>query len=495
MPEAWIVANRAGLANTLSELERTKLIEEIVQNAMDTEAKNIVVLLKEPKYGYATLTVEDDDPEGFIDMSMAYEMFADTPKRKDRTKRGRFTIGEKRVLAMSRRASIESTKGSVLFEIVNGKEDRTNSRKKRDVGTLATFEIKMTEEQYAEIRQGIRSIIPDESVKILFNGESVPHRKPVLTFTAKLKTEAADEEGQMKRFQEETEVRLYEPMNHEKAMLYELGIPVVATGDRWHVDVRQRVPLNSERDNVPAEFLENVRAFVVNHAHEMLTEDEASEKWVREAAGSKLIEKEAYEAVETKIHGEKKVIADPSDPESISRAVAEGYTPIFGRTLTPEEFKNNRRFNTISSSSSLFPSPRPYSDDPNAPMVDVVPFEKWTPGMKLVHAYTVALAKELMNQKLSVRYVNTSNGFSACYGKDSGPYGPQFDYNIKRLGKRYFEDIDERTDALIIHEFGHQFSSNHLDEGYYRALCDLGARFKKLAIEKPEFFKPYLRKQ
>ena len=27
-------------------------------------------------------------------------------------------------------------------------------------------------------------------------------------------------------------------------MLYELGIPVVETGDKWHYSVRQKVPLN-----------------------------------------------------------------------------------------------------------------------------------------------------------------------------------------------------------------------------------------------------------
>jgi hypothetical protein len=30
-----------------------------------------------------------------------------------------------------------------------------------------------------------------------------------------------------------------------------MGIPVVETGDRWHVDVAQKVPLNFDRDNLP----------------------------------------------------------------------------------------------------------------------------------------------------------------------------------------------------------------------------------------------------
>jgi len=495
MGEAWIVANRAGLANTLSGLERKKLLEEVVQNAMDTNAKNIVVQLSKPSRGYSILTVEDDDPEGFVDMSLAYEMFADTPKRKDRQKRGRFTIGEKRVLAMSRFATIESTKGSVIFELKNGKEERTLSRKKREVGTLATFDIKMSEEEFNDVCAAVDAIIPDPLVRLVFNGHVVDHRKPILEFKAKLQTEAADATGQMKRFTEETDVCLYEPLKDETPMLYEMGIPVVETGDRWHVDVRQRVPLNSDRDNVPPSFLEAIRAFVLNHAHDMLTADEASESWVRLGAASDKIEKDAYNNIETKVHGEKKVIVDPNDPESAAQAAANGFTLIYGRTLTPGEFDNNRRFNTIPSSSSLFPTPRPYSE--NGPPVKIIPESEWTPGMRLVHQYSVALAKELMGKKLSVRFVNApNNNFGACYGKDSGPFGPQMDFNIGRLGRNWFKDgITVRVDSLIIHEFGHQFGDNHLSEEYYEALSDLGAKLKALALGKPEFFAPFVKQE
>jgi hypothetical protein len=70
--------------------------------------------------------------------------------------------------------------------------------------------------------------------------------------------------------------------------------------------------------------------------------------------------------------------------------------------------------------------------------------------------------------------------FSACYGPRSGLV-----FNIKRLGKAWFDRVEEaELDALLIHEFGHHFSLDHLSEEYYKALCKLGANLKRLALEK-----------
>ena len=64
---------------------------------------------------------------------------------------------------------------------------------------------------------------------------------------------------------------------------------------------------------------------------------------------------------------------------------------------------------------------------------------------------------------------------------------PPLDFNVQRLGFKWFEGgINEEIDRLIIHEFGHQYSSDHLSEEYHEALCRLGAKLKRLALEKPE---------
>jgi hypothetical protein len=57
----------------------------------------------------------------------------------------------------------------------------------------------------------------------------------------------------------------------------------------------------------------------------------------------------------------------------------------------------------------------------------------------------------------------------------------------------WFEQgASEDVDALLIHEFGHEYSGDHLSSDYHEALCRLGASLKKLALEKPEALRQFL---
>ena len=42
---------------------------------------------------------------------------------------------------------------------------------------------------------------------------------------------------------------------------------------------------------------------------------------------------------------------------------------------------------------------------------------------------------------------------------------------------------------LLIHEFAHEFSSNHLDREFADALQDLGSKMVELALTKPWVFR------
>src|SRR5262249_17844674 len=129
----------------------------------------------------------------------------------------------------------------------------------------------------------------------------------------------------------------------------------------------------------------------------------------------------------------------------------------------------------------ICPTAKPYSDDPNADPVNVIPQEKWSDGMRNLVAYARFLAKELMGVDLVVSVVHTSNAFVACYG--SG----RLDFNLFRLGHRWFDQgVSEEVDELLIHEFGHHWTGDHLSAEYHDALCRLGARLKRLALETPD---------
>ena len=92
-----------------------------------------------------------------------------------------------------------------------------------------------------------------------------------------------------------------------------------------------------------------------------------------------------------------------------------------------------------------------------------------------------------MNVAVGVTFVRTTNNFVACCGAG------RLDFNVLRLGYQWFEQgATEDVDRLLIHEFGHQYSGDHLSEEYHEALCRLGARLKRLALEKPEDVRGYM---
>jgi hypothetical protein len=143
-------------------------------------------------------------------------------------------IGEKFVLALCEEASIRTTTGGVDFT----KEGRRVRRKeKREAGSEFRAVVSITRREYQDTcRQVHRLIVPD-NVETWFNGERLEVRTPVATFECVLPTLVSDKEGVVKRTNRRTAVRVYEPRNDEVASLYEMGIPVVETGDRFHVDV------------------------------------------------------------------------------------------------------------------------------------------------------------------------------------------------------------------------------------------------------------------
>jgi hypothetical protein len=93
-----------------------------------------------------------------------------------------------------------------------------------------------------------------------------------------------------------------------------------------------------------------------------------------------------------------------------------------------------------------------------------------------------------MGVTVSVQLANDPGWhFNGAYGK-----GGALTVNVAALGYGWFDGVVNgnlvKINDFLIHEFGHQYCGNHLDEAYYDALTDLGARLTQLALEKPELF-------
>jgi hypothetical protein len=479
MSKQWFDVDRVGLGKQAEQHGKGRLVGELVQNALDEAGVTRIDITLTPVPGrpLADLTVEDDSPEGFKDLSHAYTLFAESYKRANPKQRGQYNFGEKLVLAVCESASISTTKGTVLFT----DEGRVEQpRPKRDRGSVFQGRIRLTREEYPEVCDYLRSLLLPDNVTVTFNRDRLLPRKPIRTFEASLETPVADEAGVMRLRVRKTQVSIYEPLPGEVPGLYEMGLPIVDTGDRWHVSVEQKLPLNRDRDNVRPAYLQAVRVAVLNAAFDLLTTDEeATAPWCKLAGSDPRCSDEAIKHLIRLRFGEKVAAPDPSDTEAMKRFQAQGGTIVAG--LSKGEWANVKRAGAVLPAGQICPTAKPYSLDPQAKPVDFVPPEQWTEGMKRIAAYAVFLGRELMDVAINVFVVRTTNNFVACYGEG------RLDFNLFRLGHKWFEQgITEDVDELLIHEFGHQYSGDHLSEEYHDALCRLGARLKRLALEKPD---------
>lgn len=475
----WFEVDRTGLAKLLERRGKAFAVFEILSNAWDTNATDVVVMFDPlPGVPKAKLVVLDNDPHGFTDLTHSFTLFAESEKKAKSDKRGRFNVGEKLVLAIADEAIVSSTKGTVVFD----KDGRHTTKKKREFGSEISMTLRMTRAEYDEALAAIKTLIPPTGVSTLINGSELKQPKLVLLFDAELATEVADADGNLKRTRRKTFVNVWEPRAGETAMLYELGVPVVETGDKWHIDVQQKVPLNMDRDNVPPAFLREVRTLVVNHLHDKLTDEDANQPWVREATSDDDCSPEATETVMTLRFGKNRVAYDPSDPEANSLAVSKGFTVVHGGMMNATEWSNAKKAEAILPAGKVTPSPKPFSPDGN-PLKLMSP-EDYTAGMHTIAAYTVALGVKLMNKPVLVQIANDLTWpFNAAYGNG------RIIFNLGRLGHDFFNHgPSPDVNRLLIHEFGHEYESDHLSEKYHEALCKLGAKLTDLALSNPGLF-------
>lgn len=479
----WFSADPEGLAKLLERRGKWFAVFELVQNAWDCEeVKEVKITLEPvPNRPLCRLTVEDDDPEGFKNLAHAYTLFAESEKKGNPGQRGFMNLGEKLVIAACEESEIASTKGTIVFD----KEGRHHKRTVRERGSQFTGLIRMTREEFAQTCAKVRTLIPPKNVKTTFNGDEIPYREPLKTFKAQLPTVVADAEGNMRPTRRQVEVAIFAPLADETPTLYEMGIPVVETGDKWHVDIGQKVPLNMDRDNVTPAFLREVRTLVVNEMFTEIEGQEAAATWTKDALSDKDVKPEAVKHLIEEQFGKKVAIFDPSDKEANNRWVGQGGTLLHGRQFTKDQWDNIHKLPEIKPAGQLVPTSRVEFTAGGKELRMVTP-ENYGPGMKKIVNFTAKLAARLFAVKINVEVCNDiAIPASAFYGNRT------FTFNVGRLGYKWFDQdkLSVPVLRLITHELGHEIASNHLSEDYHDALCEISAKMTRLALEEPEFFK------
>lgn len=478
----WFEVDKVGLSKILTRRGgKSFILYELLQNAWDEKPSEVHVVFKWEK-GISYLDVIDDSPDGFENLRDAFTLFAESKKKSNPELRGRFDIGEKLVLACCQKASIISTKGAVLF---NQDGTRKTSLNKTEKGTTFNAEIKMTKNEFEEASEAIFELIPPSHILTTFNTHPLEVRKPVCEFEASLKTEISDNEGNLRPTTRKTKVRIYSVEHDETPKLYEMGIPIVETNDKFHYEIMQKVPLNTDRDNVPPSYLNNLRTLVLNKVYDLLDKDDASEAWVNKATESDEITEQAINNVMKLKFGDKRVIYDPSDPEANGIAMSKGMTVIPGRSLNKHQWKQVKKFNAALPAGKVTPSPKPYS--PDGKELKIIPEEKWSDAVRILATYCKTIAKELIGKNI---HVIIANDFGLNANATFGSSGTLV-FNVIRLGWSFFNNFPNNrneVNRLLIHELGHHYSTNHLSSDYHDSLCHLGSKMTELALSKSYLF-------
>lgn len=469
----WIEVDKEGLAKLIAGKPKVFIIHELFQNAAD-EGVSYVRINAEmlPRRPVARIRVEDDAPDGFKHLSHAWTMFAESYKKGNPEKAGRFNLGEKLVLSQCIEAKISTTTGTVVFN----SDGRTQLKQKTEKGTVFDALVRMTRDEFDLLCKDVRKLIVPSQINISFNNEKPPLHKLVKTIEVTLPTVISDNEGNLRPTKRKTKVELYETNPGEVGTIYELGIPVVDTFDKWHYNVKQRVPLNMERDNVTPAYKRELRKAVLNEMVGFLVSDDADDEWVIDAAGAIGVTKEAAKCVIKLQFGDKYAAADPTDRESQEKATTNGYNVIPSRGLSRDQRDRLKEFDLLPSSSKLFPTPQAFSDDPDALPAEFLEREDWTEDLIFFEKYIRALAIKLIDTDITVRYVKEM-GVRACFGNNI------VTFNLKRLGKDWFKNpIREEVHELLIHELAHHYCSSHHHEDYYKAVQKIGAKLSILCL-------------
>lgn len=474
----WFEVDKHGLAKILERKGKEFVVFELIQNSWDEPGvTRVTASLEYRGQNRARLVVEDDAPQGFKDLAHAFTLFADSAKKTNPEQRGRFNLGEKLVLAISDEVTIATTKGSIRFDT----EGRHHLRSRQAVGSRVECLLRLKADKCAAVEAQVRRLIPPPDIATNFNGAMLQPWQVATEFRATLPTEIAGEDGFLMRTNRETTVRLFNVAPGKTAMLYEMGIPVVETGDKWHCDIGQKVPLTLDRENVQPSFLRQLRVAVFNRMHAELATEDVNSEWAGAAVAAPDCAPEAVQSYMEKRFGDKRVSFDPSDPEANKLAVSQGYTVVHGSMMSSGAWKNAKAASAIQPAGQVTPGPKVWTgqDNPDAAIFhDWIPEAKWTNGMREIAEFAQRVADKVLSRPITVKFCATPHHLG---GASYGPSG-ELVFNKFRLGADWFErGVHDDVVRLLIHEFGHQYSADHLSSEYHEALCRIGAKLFALA--------------
>lgn len=482
----WFDVDRQGLSQILQRRGKAWAVFELIQNSWDADGSTAVTatieaIANSPK---VRLTVEDNAPDGFADLTHAFTLFAPSTKKAIATKRGRFNVGCKLVLALCTEAEVTSTTGAYRFDA----DGRRPFRGKRGSGSIFKGVLNMTRAELVEVRAQAELLRRPADVTTTFTfidveGVEDHFYLPIATirksFTASLVTEVAGADGGLERRPRKAAVDIADAGDGTQAYLYELGLPVSPIDGPWHVDVQQKIPQGLDRDAVSPKYITDLQALVLNQAANLMPDAAFTAPWVVEAVQQPNVEPAAVSRYLDAKYGEKRVVSVPGQAESDREAIAAGYAVIHGRSEASPTWGVIKDNKLAPLATQLFPPPGV------GPSV-AVPVSELPDGYLHGIIYAAELAQRLLGVELTVRVIDGPT--LTCLATWRRGEHPVLTLNRSTLGAAWFEyGPTVEVNDLLIHELAHQ-AGDHLSKAFDDAMSLLGARMVDLALRDPAFF-------
>jgi hypothetical protein len=345
--EKWFDVDKNGLQELQLGKSKSYIVRELIANAWDEETAFCQVNTSY-RNGGATISVEDDSPDGFKDLTDSYTLFKHTDKRSNPEKRGRYNLGEKQVLAVCKEATIESTNGTIKF---NKDNTRSMSKARRDKGTKITQKVRMTKADYDEILETLNHYLSPQNILTTINGKPLQYKQPIQITHATLQTEL-EHNGVFSKTERKTRIEIHEASG--ESYLYEMQIPVTKIDCPLSIDIQQKIPLDKDRETVSQAFLQDVYAEVLNAMYNEIPKANSSDNWIRQATSDPRISPNALEAITKKRFGDRVLVNNPNDRNANDEAIAKGYRVIQGPELSGNEWQQLKQKAPIASTTAKF---------------------------------------------------------------------------------------------------------------------------------------------
>ena len=483
--KSWFDTDKNGFRQLYSGRKKSYVVKELTQNAWDetiTFCKIDIKFVKDinKKDIDIIIKAEDDSATGFRDKSHAYTLFAETYKRYDPTKRGRFNLGEKQALSICHYGVITTTTGSIVFNEEGRFEPESDADAKelglkewkRDRGTVVELHLKATEEEYVQMVNEAHLLFPPKGVKYTVNDMEVPFREVHKSFKASLST-IVWKGDKMIGTSRMTQVDLIEPT--DKSYIYEGGIPVVETDCPWSINVHQKIPVTFDRDNIKDPvWLKDLYAVVLNKTFNEIPD--VSSPWVHMGLSRKgLIKKDTATHIAKEKFGDKWVTFNPNDPGANDRAIQDGAHIVYPGQTPKEVMDMFRQHDLVHSSTEQYGQ----RDLALAKMIQP------TEAMKRFRTLCQKIGREFLGFDIEVKFMKAPEAnVMADYG------GRVLRFNVSKLSKTYFDKVTKANMNLVVHEIPHEYGW-HTDKNYLNGVTRLAGFLIIKMRDEPDYFEVY----